>query len=342
MVDITCWPYLQWNILNNSTTGSALLITPWQTARQITRRLPNERSKSMHHIASRYKPLMTFRRDPAAEFRDYFGDTVEFEKPMVLLVRDKLNRDPKFTNSYIPIECREKFYILKGNKFSRRSAFLREEIEKAESSSSDSNTPKQIILENHNPEDFDAYLRYVNTGNPDSAADDNDPLFPLLRLYVLADQLRDSTIANFVMSDIIRASDKFDHTPSKKEIWFVWTMIEEYDHPLKRLFVDYQIHEAPRDSLIFDEIENIPFEYLNDVVLEFWDLAKQEEERRRVDGHDAIFGVKCSERPGCHYHQHDVDENHLSCEELGITVKWEAVSEWTGIGITQPFGGALG
>lgn len=129
-------------------------------------------------------------------------------------------------------------------------------------------------------------------------------------------------MANFVVNDIIRASDGFEHTTSKKEIWFVWTMIEEYDHPLKRLFVDYQIHEAPRDSLIFEETENIPFEYLNDAVLKFSDLAEQEEERRKVDGEDAILGVKCSERPECHYHQHHKDVNHPSCKELGLLSVW--------------------
>lgn len=223
-----------------------------------------------------------------------------------------------FADSFVPVERQKKLYVLKRSKFSRRSAFFREELEKADSSSSDSNTPKRVVLENHMPEDFDAYLRYINTGSPNLAADDADPLFPLLRLYLLADELYDFTMANFVMNDIIRTSDEFKHTPSKKEVWFVWTMIEEYDHPLKRLFVDYQVHEAPRDSLIFDEIKNIPFEYLNDVVLKFSDLAEQEEERRKVDGEDAIFGVKCSERPDCHYHQHGKDVNHPSCEELGL------------------------
>jgi hypothetical protein len=85
-------------------------------------------------------------------------------------------------------------------------------------------------------------------------------------------------------------------------------MISEYDHPLKRLFVDYQIHEAPRDSLEFEEYERIPFDYLNDVVLKYWDLAEEDQKRRRDGRDDEIFGVACSERGKCYYHQHDEDE----------------------------------
>lgn len=68
------------------------------------------------------------------------------------------------------------------------------------------------------PEDFDAYLRYINTGSPSLATDNAEPLFPLLRLYVLVDELCDFTMANLVLNNIIRASDEFEHIPSKKEI----------------------------------------------------------------------------------------------------------------------------
>jgi hypothetical protein len=71
-------------------------------------------------------------------------------------------------------------------------------------------------------------------------------------------------------------------------------MIEDCDHPLKRLFVDYQIHQAPTDSLVFDEMENIPFEYLNDVVYEYSTLSKQKGWRGEADRSDDMFGVKCS------------------------------------------------
>lgn len=221
-------------------------------------------------------------------------------------------------NIGIRLEEQQKLYHLNRDKYSRRSKFFREELEKAESSSSDPNKRTRIRFENHLPGDFEAYMRYVGTGWSNLAADDNDPLFPLLRLYVLADQLCDFTIANFIMNDIVRASDEFDHTPSKKEIWFVWTMIEDCDHPLKSLFVDYQIHQAPTDSLVFDEMENIPFEYLNDVVYEYSTLSNQKGWRGEADRSDDMFGVKCSKRPQCHYHQHNLDRNHPPCAELGL------------------------
>ena len=161
---------------------------------------------------------MKVRPDPVAEFRDFLGETVDFEEPFVLLVSDQLNRNPMFADSFVPIERQRKFYVLKRSKFSRRSAFFREELEKADSSSSDPNTPKRVDLENHMPEDFDAYLRYINTGSPSLATDNAEPLFPLLRLYVLVDELCDFTMANLVLNNIIRASDEFEHIPSKKEI----------------------------------------------------------------------------------------------------------------------------
>ncbi|GAB7330542.1 hypothetical protein MBLNU13_g02133t2 [Cladosporium sp. NU13] len=185
------------------------------------------------------RPAKRAKLDRDAEMKKVFGDQIDPEETFEVLVYDQLNRNPMLAGSYIPPREQKKLYRLNRNKYCHRSSFFREELEKADARSSDPNKPRRVRFENHLPDDFEAYLRYVDSGWPNLAADDKDPLFPLLRLYVLADQLFDFTIANFIMNDIIRASDEFDHTPSKKEIWFVWEMIEEYAHPLKTLFVDY-------------------------------------------------------------------------------------------------------
>ena len=95
---------------------------------------------------------MNVRPDPVAEFRDFLGETVDFEEPFVLLVSDQLTRNPMFADSFGPIERQKQFYVLKRSKFSRRSAFFREELERAQSSSSDSNTHTTRSLRANRPE----------------------------------------------------------------------------------------------------------------------------------------------------------------------------------------------
>lgn len=152
--------------------------------------------------------------DPVAEFRRRFGNPIGPKDTFEVLVRDRANRDPSFYESYAVLK--EKLFILNRSKFCERSVFFRQELEKAESASSDPNTRKRVIFENHEPDDFEDYLRFLSTGKLDLAADNGDHLFPLLRLYVLADQLGDFTIANLIMNDIIRASDDLDTLPAKK------------------------------------------------------------------------------------------------------------------------------
>ncbi|GAB7330541.1 hypothetical protein MBLNU13_g02133t1 [Cladosporium sp. NU13] len=219
MVDIKWRPYLQWNVLNTRISIAA--------------------KKMADSTVDNPRPAKRAKLDRDAEMKKVFGDQIDPEETFEVLVYDQLNRNPMLAGSYIPPREQKKLYRLNRNKYCHRSSFFREELEKADARSSDPNKPRRVRFENHLPDDFEAYLRYVDSGWPNLAADDKDPLFPLLRLYVLADQLFDFTIANFIMNDIIRASDEFDHTPSKKEIWFVWEMIEEYAHPLKTLFVDY-------------------------------------------------------------------------------------------------------
>jgi hypothetical protein len=250
------------------------------------------------------------------------GNHINPEATFYVLVRDQKNRDPLTYNTFPWVEPKQQpkqlSFVLNRRKYCERSKCIREALEDVDSSLSDPDEPRRISTENHDPDDLGVYVRWVETENLDIPADDDDPLFPLLRLYVLADELGDYSFANILINDVMQVSRQLEHTPSKKEIWFVWEMIEEYDHPLKRLFVDYQIHEAARESLIFEEYEHISFDYLNDVALKYWDLAEQERERRQAGRDDVVFGVKCSGRGMCYYHQHGIDRNHPSCAELGF------------------------
>jgi hypothetical protein len=260
--------------------------------------------------------------DPEDDFNAPHDNPYDSEDTFEVLVRDRMNRNPLTYQSYPRAEPQEQLFVINRGKFWIRSGFFREALEDVDSESSDWSEQRPIILENHDPEDFEAYVRFVETESLDMPSDDDvDPLFPMLRLYVLADELGDFSLANLIINDVMKVSDRLNHAPSKKEIWFVWRTIEEFDHPLKRLFVDYQIHEAARSGLIFQDYEHIPFDYLNDVVLKYWDLAELEAERRREGRDDVSFGVACSGRGLCYYHQHDEDSYHLSCEELGLSTE---------------------
>jgi hypothetical protein len=206
-----------------------------------------------------------------------------------VLVRDQMNRNPGTHNTY-PGELQEKTFVIDCSKFWERSEFLRNALEEIHSSPTNLNGPRPVMFENHEPDGFEAYVRFVETENLDMPSDDDDdPLFPMLRLYVLADELGDFAFADILINDIVQVAREFNHTPSRKELWYVWQMIVEYDHPLKKLFVDYQIHEAPRESLEFDEFEHIPFDELNGVVVKYWDLAEEEGERRREGRDDVVM-----------------------------------------------------
>lgn len=242
--------------------------------------------------------------DPVAEFRRRFGNPIDPKDTFEVLVRENWLRYGRKKNFLFSIVAD----TIDAQAFSEKRSMrlnLAHRIATPQSESY-STTTRQM------------YRRYVENGRPDLAADNVDRLFPLLRLYVLADQLCDFTTANLIMNDIVRASDEFKHTPSKEEILFVWSMIDSCDHPLRMLFVDYQIHEADDENLLFEDPDDNLSEYLKDVAWGYADLAQRRGKLGKVGRADDIFMVECSSRPYCYYHQHDKDQYHVSCQELGL------------------------
>lgn len=205
----------------------------------------------------------------------------------------------------------EQEFVINRDLFCQRSEFLREELKEAIDGASDPDSLKPVVIEHHDPADFANYLRYINTGSFDMPTDDQGVRSFMLRLYVLTNHLRDLSTANFAITYFMRLSDRLGQLPPEREILYVWETVRDFTNPLRRLFVDYQIHEAPGSTLVFDTDGIVPFEYPVDVTLGFSDLATQEGNRGRVGRDDDIFKVKCLSRDKCYYHQHEGE--HSQC-----------------------------
>jgi hypothetical protein len=122
---------------------------------------------------------------------------------------------------------------------------------------------------------FESYVEYVNSeGEVFPAFDNGDrTILPLLRLHVVAHQLRDYTAANNLIDEIMEVSDRHTYWPNPTEITYAWeTQVE--DSPLRSLFVDYQIHEMRYNTLVLTN-GDVPFEYMRDVARGFAKIVEQ-------------------------------------------------------------------
>lgn len=164
-------------------------------------------------------------------------------------------------------------FTLDRNWFCQRSAFLEKKLEQAEARSSNPNKPALIEFKEHDPEDFATYVRCVHAGFL-VLPEDKESLLPLLKLYVIANVLRDYTMANLAIDEIMRVSDETPILPTEEEITFVWEEVRVSEHLLRNLFVDYQIHEASPSSLSLYE-RQVPFGHPVDVTKGYSKLARK-------------------------------------------------------------------
>ena len=92
--------------------------------------------------------------DPVAEFRRRFGNPTDPKDTFEVLVRE----------NWLQHGCKEKLFVLNRSRYYERSSFFREALDEADSSSSDRNTPKPIILENHMPDESSQRLAWWSAG----------------------------------------------------------------------------------------------------------------------------------------------------------------------------------
>lgn len=207
----------------------------------------------------------------------------------------------------------QEIFTLNRHTFCARSVTLKLELEQIEAGSSVPGNPQLVSIDYLDAEDFGNYEACVGAGRIVLPEHQHDSFDPLIRLYVVAYHLRDLTIANLVIDDIMRLSNNSGMLPNKSEISYVWKEIRRTKNPLRRLFVDYQIHETGRLSLKFKE-GDVPFKYLVDVAMGFSSLAEARGPRGEAEQDDDISNVKCSKRPKCHYHLHgDEGSFHAPC-----------------------------
>lgn len=210
-------------------------------------------------------------------------------------------------------EGKQEIFTLDRHTFCARSETLKAMLEHVEAGSSVPGNPQLVVIDYFDAEDFETYKSCVDAGEIVLPEDEHNSFAPLIRLYVVAYRLCDFTIANLAIEDIMRLSNKLDILPNNTEISNVWEALRRTQNPLKRLFVDYQIHEAGRRSLKFKE-GDVPFRYLVDVAMKYAALVEAKGPRGEAEQDDDVFKVKCSSRPRCHYHLHDdKDGFHAPC-----------------------------
>jgi hypothetical protein len=126
----------------------------------------------------------------------------------------------------------------------------------------------------------------------------------LITLYLLADKLNDTTTANLVMDEIIRVSEELGKIPNYPEVAQVYESTVA-GSPLRRLCRDYYVYEAASSELEDIHEGTLPFQFLQDVILEFERHTNdQGPDKRRSK-------VQCVDREKCYYHQHD--DEHPKC-----------------------------
>jgi hypothetical protein len=174
-----------------------------------------------------------------------------------------------------------------------------------------------VLQDKYDLEGFESYVRYLDS---EGAAfpeldEDNLTILPLIRLYAVAHQLGDLTSANTTIDRIMQVVDVEAHWLNPKEITYAYEM-EVASNALRKLFVDFQIHEMHTETLSLEKGE-VPFEYMRDVAVGFARITEQTGDRGKHKESDDIFRVRLSshsDETKCkRYHKHD--EFHPSCFE---------------------------
>ena len=131
-----------------------------------------------------------------------------------------------------------------------------------------------------------------------------------MRPHILADKLGDTPTANTVIDAIIEHSDEWNMIPDAAEVVAGSTAPQS---PLRRLFVDYYIHEASMESMEqLLSLKTVSKEFTCEVLREKYRLVELDnpDESKKISD---IFVLDFTGSHKCRYHQHD--ESHPRCSE---------------------------
>jgi hypothetical protein len=169
------------------------------------------------------------------------------------------------------------------------------------------------------------YLKFVEDGVVEfSDSESEDLILLLIQIYELAWQLKDFTEANFAIDMIIDEILDDEETPNLQQIRQAYESLSlPSDCHLKRLMVDFQIHD-PRDMSLLqytfqdEHNDKTVLEFLQDVAVGYRVIARAKGERGKVGEANDVFGKKPGDRDICYYyHKHDPDHQNLECHGVG-------------------------
>lgn len=165
---------------------------------------------------------------------------------------------------------------------------------------SGSDEEKVIELPEDDAEIFGEYLHCVYQDTVTTKISEAGLPPSLVYLYCLVDKLGDLKACNTVLDFLITASGDKEALPS---LTFVTLAFEHTPSgsQLRRLLVDFWLHETPRATLDAEALESAPPAFLCQFMREY---RKVKEEDQEVDVR-GTFSHAPGQRGRCYYHVHD-------------------------------------
>lgn len=124
-------------------------------------------------------------------------------------------------------------------------------------------------------------------------------------VYILADRVQDLKTANMAIDYIMETSDPESYCPTGTHVATVYGKTPQ-GNPLRKLMIDYMVHEAPAST----DLDEAPHEFLLDV---FREASRVHDNACDSNSTDELR-KQATERPRCHYHQHDNNYPQAECE----------------------------
>lgn len=175
-----------------------------------------------------------------------------------------------------------------------------------------------LKLPEDEPKIFQLYLEYVyETSNAGIIEGSSDNMADRTKIYVLADKLGDIKSMNAIIDDFLLDSDLYKDLPSERSVRVAFKQTTE-SSPLRRLLVDYYVHEAHRTSWN-KELLKMPRAFLEAVLMQ--QRLLQDEYRDATIRE--TFKLKVSERVDCYYHKHDETCPSRKCLKSRLTQAFE-------------------
>jgi hypothetical protein len=238
--------------------------------------------------------------------------------------------------STFDVKVKAKIFTLHTTVFTERSEFLRA-ARKPEWL--DNNPNKPVDLEDEDAEVFSTYVNCVYFGSEilQHYADDMaslsksdlierdeevDAAFSaLIRVYQIADKLRDLITANMVIDEIMKFEDALERIPGDETVALVYRYTPE-QNPLRLLMRDYWFHDMQASSA--GRMDDLPHDFFKDVSLEYFRIKARNMERTVREAFVKRAGSNVI-NDKCHYHQHD--DKHPRCVPKPASVQGDDYDE---------------